>query len=316
MLENFMFSINAILPMFLIMFMGWMLKKKEWIGERFIQEANKILFTIILPTKLFLNVATTNIVDNFNLKFVIFSSLATVIVFVVVWFGSEIFLKEKESIGAFVHSAYRSNYAMIGLALAENILGTKRIAAAPLIIAFVVPMYNILAVILLTVKSPEVKKVSIRKIILSTIKNPLIIGVVLAIPFSCFKITLPFVIYKTLEYLEGMVSPIAFIVIGGSFVFNHIYERRALTLLASIIKTIIIPLVIVIAAWPFQFTSEELMVLFVTFASPTAANSYIMTKNMKGDANLNISVIVVSTLMSVITITAGIYIFKTIGILT
>lgn len=314
MISNFLFSLDVALPIFMVMFIGIVFKKRNIINEEFINRANSLLFNVALPAKLFLDIAQCDIKEIMNVKFIVFAIIATTIGFIGIWIIGEIFIKENTQIGAFVHGAYRGNFVYIGLALAQNILGKGTVLSAALIVAFVLPLYNILAVIVLAFKGEGGNKVSLRNILIDIIRNPMILAIAAALPFSLLRVSFPFAVTQSLNYLGQIATPLSLILIGASVEIKAIKEKILPILGACLYKLVIQPLLFIPLALMFGFNQEEIVVLFVLFSVPTAMNVYIMTKKMGGDSDLGSGIIVMSVLLSVITLPTGIFVLKGIGI--
>lgn len=314
MFENFLFSINAVVPMFIVIFCGWLFKKKVIINDNFVSIANKLVFQVVLPIKLFLDVYNSDFHEAFDLKFIAFAIVCSVISFVVVWKLSDWLMKDKSQIGAFVQGSFRSNYALIGVALIDNVLG-KPASKAALIVAFVIPIYNVLSVIVLTLRSKNPNQAGIKKAIINITKNPLIIGILLSLPFSILGIKLPVVVFKSLNSFGTLATPLALLAIGGSFDIAQSISKMKVSLLCCSIKLVIQPIIFVPLAAVFGFKAEELLVLYVMFASPAAVASYSMARSMDNDEHLAANILVLSTFLSVFTFTIGIYLLKSFGII-
>ncbi|SDZ21068.1 hypothetical protein SAMN05660462_02223 [Proteiniborus ethanoligenes] len=314
--QNFIFSINAVFPVFIIIILGYVLKTKGITDEHSIKKMNTILFNIALPMLLFRDISRSNFNDFFNLKLLIFALVATLLSFILIWLGAELLIKEKSSIGAFVQGSFRSNYALIGLALASNIGGSDAVTKGALITAFVIPLYNILAVIVLTIRSEGNNKIGIKSTFTNIVKNPLIIGIVLGLPFCILGIRLPAVIETSVDYMARIATPIAMLAIGGTISLDQIKNKKMkLAMAAATIKIILLPIVFTPIAVLLGINGNALLVLYIMLGSPTAVSSYVMACNMNGDEELAADIFIITTLLSVFTFTIGIYIFKTFGLL-
>ncbi|WP_346726800.1 AEC family transporter [Feifania hominis] len=314
-LGNLLFSINTVMPLFLIMIIGWFLRRLGMITAEVVQKVNQIVFYLALPASMFLDLATADIREVFDAKFVLFAVGVTVVGFIVAWVLGELVLKDKSQVGAFVQGAFRSNYVFIGVALVKNVLQVDDVAVAQLVIAFVIPFYNVLSVLALTTRGVTKEKVTVSRLLKNIATNPLIISILIALPFSLLRVQFPFLVTKTLDYCGTIATPLALMMIGANFNFGNIKSRLGGTLLACAYKLVLQGLIFIPIAVKLGFGTQELLVLLVMLCSPTAANSYIMAKNMGGDSELASSIIVGTTLFSVVTLTAWIFVFRTVGIL-
>lgn len=320
MLENFLFSLNVSLPIFILMILGFFLKKKDILSESFLNSANTLIFQVALPAKLFLDTATTDFTQSFDPKFLLLAIGGTLLFFGLFWVIGNAVIKEPRKVGAFVHGAIRGNYVYIGFPLIQNILGTSALPAeAMLASAFILPLYNILAVIILTVTNHPGEKIDVRNVLKQIITNPMIVGILAGLPFSFLGtfagFELPFAINKSLSYLGSLATPLALLVIGANTKITAIASNMKSVVMACVFRLILQPLLIVPLALLLGLGSNAVLVLFIVFGVPAAANVYIVTKKMGGDADMASGIIVVSIIMSLFTLTAGIFILRTIGII-
>lgn len=315
MLKNLLFSLGVALPIFIIMVTGFILKEKNIIADNFIKAANFIIFYIALPIKLFSNVLTSNVAENFDLAFILFITIFTILSVIFIWIIARLFLNEKSKMGAFIHGSFRGNFIYVGLSLLENVTGTIG-TVAPLIIAFIVPLYNILAVLVLTLNNGARKaRNNISNSLTSMLKNPFIISIFLGIIGSLIGLKMPNIINNTVQYFSMLVTPLALITIGATFSLEQIFENILPSLLASGVKLVLLPLVMVFMAAIFGFSNYELFLVYILFGVPSATVSYIMTATMNGDQELAASIVMMTTLLSVLSMTVFIFIFKSLAII-
>ena len=312
-MENLIFSLNIVMPIFFLTMIGFGLRKGGILTEEFRAKAMSLVFYVALPASLFTSVASADISSGFSGKFVIYALLSTLAVFFLGWLLTLIFIKDKSQISAVAHGTYRGNFAYIGLAVCKNMLGTDVLVSAVMVIAFVVPLYNVIGTFILSYYDPGGRRVSVKQLLLGIIKNPMIISIVLALPFSIFGIQLPTMFDKTLGYLGQMATPLALLLIGANLRVDTFKKKPKGILLSTAVKIVIAPLLGTAAAYLLGFTGEDLVTIFVMHGVPAAANSYIMTKKLGGDADIGAGIVMVSTLLSTITLTIGIFIFKSMG---
>lgn len=315
MLENLIFSVSSSFPIFLVMFIGQILKRKRVIDDDFIKKANILLFNVALPVKLFNEVFRTSFDQYFDLKFIIFIVSGTILSIAVAWITGFCLIKDKSKLGAFVHGTFRGNFLYLGLSLMENLTGSIGLKA-PLVIVFIIPLYNVLAVIMLTCTNIDRdSKISVKEILKGIIRNPLIIAVILGTVASQIGFRIPVIATRTMSYLEVLATPLALITIGASFTLQKSTQNLKPIVLSSLLKLIIIPLCAVSLAMILGFNHEDVVLIYILFGVPTATMSYIMTAAMNGDKELAANIIMATTLLSNITLTLFIFVFKTMGIL-
>lgn len=315
MLENIFYSTEIVAPVFIVMALGYFAKKVKIINEVFVEVTSKFVFNISLPVLIFMEISAIDISETIDFNEIIFIYGATIITYLLVWVGSIPFIKDPKDRSVFIQGSYRGNYAIIGLALIANLFGEQELGKASIILAFVLPLYNILAVIVLTVPMRKEKEQNILKIIKQIAVNPLIIAVVAAVPFSLLEIKIPSLLETTGNYIGDIALPLALIGIGGSLNFDHLKKVSMMAFTAAALKLTILPLVMTFAAYFFGFRANELGVLYILFSCPTAIVSFIMADAMGTNSKLAGNIILVSTLGSVFTIALGITILKSFALI-
>jgi hypothetical protein len=313
---NFIFSVNAVFPVFLVIAFGYFLRVRRFLSPETIGQMNNLVFSFALPAMLFRDVYRSDFSAMFDPKLVFWAMGSTIGIFILLWVSAEIFLrKQKPMVGAFVQGAFRGNYAILGLSLVANILGDRNTGMGALLVAFIVPIYNVFSVIILTAKGARDgarwNGKLVLNILLSIAKNPLIIGIALGFIANITKLPLPTAVGGGVQYLATLGTPLALVAIGGSIRFSEWKLCLAPAVAAALVKTLVTPLVFVTASVLMGFRGEALVVLFVMYATPTAISSYVMAARMKADTQLASAIILISTMVSVFTFTAGIYILKT-----
>lgn len=314
-MENFIYSLNATLPVFLVIVIGYVLMQTGMLNDNFVSVANKFNFRVTLPFLVFRDISTADIRKEFDLKFVLFCAGATTICFFAVWIGAKLFVRDKTIVGAFVQASFRSSAAVMGIAFIENMYGNS--GMAPMMIIGAVPLYNIYSVLVLTFEAEESgeKAEKIKKALKGIITNPIIIGIVLGVIVSVFGITFPTVMNKTINNMAVMSSPLALIAIGAGFEGKKALAKIKPTIAVAVIKLIAQTAIFVPVAISMGFRQEKLIAILIMLAAPTTPSCYIMAKNMKNDGVLTASAIVVTTLFSSITLTLWIYLLKSLGLI-
>ncbi len=312
-MNSFIFSLNATVPIFAMMVIGNILKRMHLIDEHFASVANKFVFKVCLPCLLFSDLAVTDIRHHFDPQYVGYCFAVTLISILVIWYFARHLLKDKTSVGAFVQCSYRSSAAILGIAFIQNIYGTS--GMAPLMIIGSVPLYNIFAVIILTLESNN-EEISnnthqIKATFLNVLKNPIIIGIFLGLLASLVNLKLPHIADKTIQNLAVMTSPLALISIGATFEGKKALAKIKPTLVATFLKLLGLATVFLPVAIYLGMRDQKLVAILVMLASPCTPTSYIMAKNMDGDDVLASSIIVATTLLSSITLTFWIFLMRT-----
>ncbi len=309
MLDSFIFSLEATLPVFLVILAGMLLRKFGLFPAEYASATDKYVFKAALPVLLFKDISEMDFRQDFDIKFVLFCAVTTVIMFLSVWGLSSLLVKDKTMVGSFSQGAVRGSAAILGIALAQNIYGSSGLA--PLMIFSVVPFFNILSVVILTVSAErEDKKINYPSLIKNIVTNPIILGVLFGIPFSLLDITLPTVVAKTVSSVAQTATPMALLAIGASFSLADAKKKIKPALAASFIKLFALPLVFLPIAVMMGFRDSALVAIFVMLGSPTTVTCYIMSKNMKNDHVLSSNIVMMATLLSSLSVTFWVFVMK------
>ena len=309
-MENFLYSLNATLPIFLIMVLGKVLFRLKIINEEFTKSADKYVFYVALPALVFKDLTENNIRESFDLKYVLYCFFVTLFVILILWFLTEKFMKNEAEKGAFIQASYRSSAAILGLAFIDNMYDSA--GMAPLMIIGAVPLFNIFAV---TIKGDNGEHPDVKHTILNIFKNPILLGILFALPFAFLDIHFPAFINKGISYLASTASPLALLSIGAGFEGKKAIKKIRPTLLASFIKLILLCAIFLPPAIYMGYRRQELIGILIMLGSPATVSCYIMAKNTGNDVVLTSSVIVLTTLLSSVTLTAWIFVLKCMGVL-
>lgn len=316
-MENFIYSVDATFPIFLVMVISYILKQIGMLNDNFVTVANRFNFKVTLPFMLFRDISGVDIRAVFDIRYVLFCALVSTACFWIIWGGVKLFLKDQSMRGAFVQASFRSSAAVMGLAFIQNMYGSS--AMGPLMIVSAVPLYNIFSVIVLTfegARSGEVDpKQKIKAACINIAKNPIILGILTGLIVGLLGIDFPVIVDKTVNSVAQMATPLALITIGAGFEGRKALAKIRPTIAASMIKLVIQPLIFLpVAAW-MGFRGEQMIAILIMLASPTTPSCYIMAKNMDNDGVLTASVIVMTTLLAAFTLTGWIFILKTVGLI-
>ena len=312
-MDNFIFSLNVTIPIFLIILLGYILRKVDFFTDEFVKVANKYVFNVALPVMLFVDIAASDIKEKMNVKFFLFCFLVTVAMFALTWIISVLYLKDKTMVGAFAQASARGSAAILGIAFVQNICG--EIGMTPLMVVASVPFFNMFSVIILVCNANNNEKdySKIKSSAINIMKNPIIIGIVLGLLASLINIKLPSIIDTSMGYISRTATPIALLAVGAGFDTKQAIVRIKPTLVATFIKLIGLPMLFLPIAYKLNFAPSEMVAILVMVAAPTTVSSYIMAKNMDNDDILTSNVIVISTLLSSITLTLWIFVLRSLG---
>ena len=315
-MDSLIFSLNSTIPVFLVMVLGYILNRKDFFTESFLKISDKLVFKVTLPVMLFMDMWGIDLYTDFDVKYVLFCAAATTIAFVVIWIMAKIFIKDKKVTGEFVQVSYRSSAAILGAAYITNIYGDA--GMVPLMMIGSVPLFNVFAVLVLTLESPEKVSASeagkrIKTAIINIIKNPIIDGIAIGLIASALKLQLPTMVQKTFTSISSLTTPLALLAIGASFEFSKMRSKIGLTAVASAIKLVVLPAVFLPVAVKMGFTDQKLIALMIMLGACSTPTCYVMAKNMGHDGALTSSTVVSTTLLSTVTLTFWIFIFRSMG---
>ena len=314
-LNNLIFAANVILPVFLIVAIGTILKYRKIIDDNFVTISSKVVFNVTMPVLVFMKLSVMDAHENLDWKVIIFLYGVIFFFFFISWGIGKIFIKDRAKLGSFVQGSFRSNMAVVGFAIVYNSYGDAGLAYAAIILAFLMPLYNVLSIIVLTVTAHSDKKTNYLKIIGEIFKNPLIMAAIISVPFSYYSIELNPIVEKTGNYLAALSIPLALIGIGGNLNFHVLKKSSSIALYSALIKLILVPLAAVVLGVILGYRGMYLGIIFIMVGSPTAIVSYIMAKAMGADGEAAGSIVLVTTIGSVVTISLGIFLMRTLALI-
>ncbi|WP_447926336.1 AEC family transporter [Vreelandella sp. EE27] len=310
-LELFARTLDITLPVFAMVFIGIVLKRLKLIDRAFVSTASALVFRATLPTLIFLSLIQADLSVALDIRLLVFFALATVGQFFVSWLWARYRVAHAER-GIYVQGAFRGNGGVVGLALAAGMYGNYGLSAGSLLLGLVIVLYNVLSVWVLSVYQPGATT-NWRAMLKNIATNPLILSVVLAIPFTALSVELPNWVMTSGNYFASLTLPLALICIGATLSAASLRDGRQVALSSSVMKMVVLPAASTVIAWLCGFTGEQLGLLFLFFASPTAAASFVMAKAMNGNVTLAANIIALTTLMASLTITLGIFALRLLG---
>lgn len=312
-MNNLMFSLNATMPIFLTMLVGWFLKKIGWIDEAFVSRLNKFVFKAALPVLVFEDLAEVNFYEVWDMKFVAFCFGVTLFCILMISLLSYLW-KDRTIQGEFIQAAYRSSAAILGIAFIQNIYGNS--GMAPLMIFATVPLYNVMAVVVLSIMKPVREPMS-KALVWNTFKgivtNPIILGIASGMIWSLLKIPMPAILGKTVHNVAVLATPLGLLSMGGAFEFKNVSKHVFPSVTAAITKLVLLAAIFLPIAVKIGFRNEKLIAILVMLGSSTTVSCYIMAKNMGHEGILTSNTVMLTTLFSAFTLTTWLFILKTLG---
>ena len=316
-MENLLFSLNATIPIFLMMVAGYFFNKIDVINKQFADNLNKFVFKIALPVLLFRDLSTSDFYTAWDTKFVLFCFAATLISILLMTVISY-FFKDKSIRGEFIQASFRSSAALLGCAYVQNIYGEAG-ASASLMIIGAVPLYNVTSVAILTILKPEGGKINkelIKKTLKGVITNPIIIGILTGMLWSLAEIPQPQIIQKSVSYIASTATPLGLMALGASFEFKKAFDKIKPALICSAFKLVIFEALFLPAAiFVMGFRQDKLVSILVMLGAATTVSCFTMAKSMGHEGTLSSSTVMMTTLLSAFTLTGWVYIVKTAGLI-
>lgn len=314
-MENLVFSLNATMPIFLTMILGWIFRRIGLMDESFVNKMNKFVFRSALPVLVFLDLAMVDFFAVWDTKFVLFCFLATLLSILAVTAISYVW-KDRSIQGEFIQAAYRSSAAILGIAFIQNIYGNS--GMAPLMIVASVPLYNVMAVIVLSVMKPDrgkMDKALFMKTLKGIITNPIILGILAGILWSLLKLPMPPILEKTLNNVGKLATPMGLMAMGAAFEWKQVGSKMKPAVTAAVIKLVILAVVFLPAAIALGFREEKLIAILVMLGSATTVSCYIMARNMGHEGVMTSGTVMLTTLGSAFTLTGWLFLLKTFGMI-
>lgn len=310
-MENLMISANAVLPMCLVMALGYGTRRLGWLRREEISTINKIAFRIFLPCLLYYNIYRSDLSGSFDPLLMAYAVGGVLLTFGLALGYTLLTEKLPERRGVLIQGMFRSNYVIMGIPVATALLGADQLGTVSILIAVIVPLFNMLAVVVLEVFRGQKPKPL--HILGQIAKNPLVIGSVLGILTLAAGIRLPHILERTIQNVSAIASPLQLFLLGAFFQFSGLKTYRRELVTVSIAKLIVSPGLFLGLGALLGFRGVAFVSLIGIFASPTAVNSFTMAQQMGGDAELAGDIVVTTSAASILTLFLWIFLFKFLG---
>ncbi len=312
-MENLILSFNVVLPLFICIMVGYLLRRIGLVDDVLRQGLNKLSFKVFLPIYLFQNIATTDLGAAFNPKLLMFGSTGLLVLFLVLMVLIPRIEPENARRGVLIQAIFRSNFALFGLPVALPLCGQERIGPTSLLLGVTVPIFNVLAVIAL--ETFRGGQPSVRKMLKGIATNPLIIGSLLGIAFNLLGVTLPETVAKSVNDLGRVATPLSLVALGASFTFSSIRAFRRQLFIGVCGRLVAAPLLMVTLGILLGFRDETLVPILIMFGAPTAVSSFPMAQQMGGDSELAASLVVFTSGGAIVTIFLFVFALKQMGMI-
>ncbi len=328
-MEEFLFALGAVTPIILMVALGYLLKRIGIIPYEIAKPLNKIVFRVLLPVMLFMNVYKIGDLADIEYGYILYVAITVAVIFAIALPLSALFTGERSRRAPLIQASFRSNYALIGIPLAISLAGEAAGAAATLLSAVSIPLFNVFAVITLSLFDPSGRKPSIGKVARGIVTNPLIVAIAtgiavlgiraafqaLDISFRLYEVT---PIYKVLEYLSAAATPLALLALGAQFEFSQTVTMRKEIIIGTLMRVCITPAILIAIACIFfgnRFNAAHYASFIGVFATPLAVSTVPMTQEMGSDAELAGQLVVWTTVISALGVFIFSYLLKLLGFL-
>jgi len=311
-MDNFIFSLNVVLPLVFLMFIGSFLRRINIFDEDFLRKLNKITYCVLLPVLLFNNIYTSKVSGEIDLEFIIFFVILALAVIGILLIVIPKYEKDNRNRGVLIQGLFRGQFVFFGIPLMANIFGDEGLVVLSTLIAIIVPIYNFLAVIILDLFTDE--RHNYKATIISILTNPLVIGSLLGIAASVLQIKLPSALNKTIADISKTVTPISLMILGGVIEINNIWKNRKKLILIAAVKLFIIPSFAALITIFFGYRGIELGAVLSMIAPPTAVASYTLAQQHDCNDELAGQIVFFTTLISPFSIFLFIFVFITFGL--
>ena len=300
-------ALNVVLPVFAVIGIGYFFRWRKMIDENFVNMAMKVIFNACLPSMLFLKVSQVDVNLLFNedaLRFVGFAAGLTLVIFFISRGLAKYVMSDEGSRGTFVQGAFRSNYVILGYAVLYNLFGDQIIGRMAISLIVIIPLYNILAIWVLSAKGSGSRSDNLRSIFKKIATNPLIIATLLGFIVSWNQLEVPLIVNSVMTMLGAIGTPLGLLGIGAYLNFNELDTMKD-GLKAALLKIVVFPFMAVTIAVLLGFSYVDTAIIFVLFGSPAAISSFIMASALGGNAKLAANIVIISTGLSLITFVIG-----------
>ena len=299
-MDVILLSAKPILPLFVFMMLGYLFNRRKLLNETSSRQLNILVFRWFLPIMCAETIYKANLRENVELLPVLVVAIGIIGIFFISWLIVPRFVKDKTQIPVIIQGIYKSNYAILGIPIAQSICGADNIGIISVITVILVPLNNSISAFIF--EKYTGKATSIPKLILNIIKNPLVIGSFIGLVLNLSGIVIPsWIMTGIVSKLSALTTPLSMIALGASFEFSRIGEYRAQLIWVNLAKLVIVPVLIIPVSLLLGLRGTALVGVMIYAAGPNAVNSYSTAVAMGGDADLANEIVVTTSLLSMFT---------------
>lgn len=310
--DNFLIAFNAVMPLMVYLILGQVIYRVGWMSKKSMEELNFLIFKLLLPINLMMNLYNAEVAAGFRVDVLIFAVLYVFAIFILYAIIIPLIEKDPRKRGVMLQGSMRSNFVLFGLPIAESLLDGRDITMTTVLIAILVPLNNVLSVVALSIYTDD-HKIDFKQLLLTILKNPMFIATVIGLILVGLDIKLPTFLVNSLNGISKSITPLALIAMGGTFNFSAVKNTFKQASITTFLRLVVSPIIGLTAAILLGFRDENLIPLMIFFGGPTAVSSYTMAVSMDGDGDLAGQVVVFTTLGSLITMMIWIMIVRGFG---
>lgn len=311
--ENFLACLNAVLPIFALILLGYLAKRLGLLDRDDVKKMNKVFFRFFMPVMLFYNIYTSDLSSAFQPGLVVYALLCTLLIFFVGLWLAQRYEPVRARRGVIVQGLYRSNLVVIGLPVVESLMGAENCGTVVILIALVVPLFNVLSVIVLEYYGGERTKPA--KLVLDILKNPLILGSLAGVLALLVGLKLPTAVETVTRQMSQAASPVMLFLLGAFLQPAGLRHDLRAALWVSLGRLLIVPAATLLPAVLLGWRGVALASLIPVFASSTAVNSFAMAQQMGGDAELAGNIVVATSALCSLTLFLWCFLFRSLGLI-
>lgn len=312
-MDSFMIAINVIAPLCILVGLGYYAKESNMVSKNAFEQMNQIVFKILIPTVLMKSIMETDLSVAFQPKLLAFAIISIFLMCAVLCIIVPKFEKDRKRSGVIIQAIYRSNFVLFGLAIAGNMYGSDNVAVTSVLIAFCVPLFNVLSVLILQFYGME--SVDVKSLVKGLFTNPMLVGTIIGFVILLFHIPIPTFLNNAISDIGKMATPLALLVLGGTFEIQSVAKNKKALTAVVCGRLILIPLIFVSIAVLLGYRQVELISLLVLFASPVAVSSFAMALAMDCDGELASQSVLITTIGSVFSMIVWISVLTALGFL-
>jgi predicted permease len=311
MIDNLIVSLNVVLPMFLMMLLGYLMCRIRLADENFMNKLSAVTFRIFLPLLLFINLYNADHTAITDWPLILFSAAGIILSYAITWIGVALIEKDNDKRGVMIQGIFRSNTAIFGMPVLFGLFGDAGVAYVSAMMLVITPLFNTGSVFIFSAYSE--KRVSIKHSMIAVMKNPLIIGTGLGVLALFSGIRFPTFLERTVTDLSRVATPLAIIALGGTFSFKSIVKAKRQLVIAMVGRLLVIPLIFLPIGIALGMRDVRLAALVTVFASPTAVSSFVVAKQAGADAQLAGNIVVFTSIASIATVFLFIFLLRQLG---